>query len=82
MNVKELKKLLDEALDAITQKKGFEELLDSIAETAEEKLAISKADFKVRANAFYELTYNKEKYDAKREKVEGIYDDLDAVTNQ
>lgn len=78
-DVNALKKSLKEAIDAIIEKKSAEGLLDSIAETAEKKLGIKKADFKTLANLQYERIYNEEKFQEKREKIENIYDDLDAV---
>ncbi len=79
MNVKKLNELIQEGINATIQRKMAEDLIDSIAETMEEKLEISKAGAKQRIAAAYEKQYNTEKYLEKREKIEGLYSDLDAV---
>ncbi len=79
MNVKMLNDMIKEGVNATVAKKGKEELIDSIAETMEAKLDIKKPEAKKMIAAAYEKQYNTEKFMEKREKIEELYDTLDAV---
>ncbi len=81
LSLPELKKYITEGLNAKVMMEGQKELLDSIAETVEEKSGMKKAEFKRRVTLRYEQEYNSEKYYEKKEKLLSAYDDLEAISN-
>ena len=81
VDIKVLKKLTEEGVNALISIKGAQDVLDSINETAEERLGIKKVEFKRLVAAKYEMTYNPEVYIAKKLKIEELYDNLEVLNN-
>lgn len=79
MDVQELNKLVKEGMDMLAKKKLAEDLVDSVAETMEERLEMSKTEAKKLINHAYEKAFNTEKYVEKKTKIEELYDNLEAV---
>ncbi len=79
MNTKTLKQLVSEGVAIYAQMELKKESLDSVCETASLKLDTSKAEFRKLVVAQYQLELDEQKFVEKREKVEELYNNLDAI---
>ena len=72
--------ILKEGVDALLMKKGADELLGTIVESASEKLDIPKPTLRKAINLQYDKTYDPDKYEKDRDQHEAVYALLEGGT--
>lgn len=79
MNVKQLNEFVKSGIEALNQIELANGDLTAIAEAMEEKLGISKAEAKKLIKTAYQKLYDTEKYTITKEKIENLYEYVEAV---
>ena len=74
-----LKKLIENGIEVLVQMEELKADLSLLAEQAGNEHDLSVADFKKHVSMGYEKIYSPQRYEAKKETIEKVYDNLESL---